>query len=149
MMKSLERSSRCDLSCASCPALAWARWLSQVVKPEVRPPTTDPASAESAEMDATSILCTSVISLDFTTTAHRPNTSRLFTPCRSPRGSETETEQRESARRRKVRIEHDPVPLRAGVGNRKRVERLQRFVAFEQSDQGAAECEPFSDDSVV
>ena len=32
------------------PGPRLARWLSQVVKPEVRPPTTEPASAESAEM---------------------------------------------------------------------------------------------------
>src|SRR5467141_3581200 len=36
---------RRDISRASCPALTWARWLSQVVRPAVRPPTTDPESA--------------------------------------------------------------------------------------------------------
>src|SRR5271155_3587686 len=55
-MKSVYRYSRRDRSWASWPALAWARWLSQVVKPDVRPPTTDPASADSAETYATSIV---------------------------------------------------------------------------------------------
>jgi hypothetical protein len=54
-MKSLKSSYRRDISWASCPAFAWARWLSQVVKPDVRPPTTDPASADSAETYATSM----------------------------------------------------------------------------------------------
>ena len=32
------------------PARAWDRWLTKVVKPVVRPPITEPASAEIAEM---------------------------------------------------------------------------------------------------
>jgi hypothetical protein len=32
------------------PARACERWVSRVVKPVVRPPITDPASAETAEM---------------------------------------------------------------------------------------------------
>ena len=43
------------LSWARCAAVAWARTFSQVVSPEVRPPTTDPASAESAEIYAMSM----------------------------------------------------------------------------------------------
>jgi hypothetical protein len=32
------------------PARAWERWLSQVVKPLVSPPITEPASAEIADI---------------------------------------------------------------------------------------------------
>ena len=32
------------------PARAWDRWLTKVVKPVVRPPITEPASAEIAEI---------------------------------------------------------------------------------------------------
>jgi len=32
------------------PARAWDRWLTKVVKPVVKPPITEPASAEIAEI---------------------------------------------------------------------------------------------------
>jgi hypothetical protein len=50
MMKSRTRSSRRARSCAIMPARAWKRWLSQVVKPVVRPPIAEPARAEIADM---------------------------------------------------------------------------------------------------
>src|SRR6267143_3759462 len=55
-MKSLKRSSRCESSWATRPDRAWLRTLSQVVMPEVRPPTKDPASADSAERYAASCI---------------------------------------------------------------------------------------------
>src|ERR1700722_13357280 len=56
MMKSLTRSSRRARSCATMPARAWERWLSQVVKPLVSPPMTEPASAEIADIYAVSMI---------------------------------------------------------------------------------------------
>src|SRR6266403_1845660 len=55
-MKSLYRSSRCESWWASRPDRAWLRTLSQVVMPDVRPPTKDPASADSAERYAASCI---------------------------------------------------------------------------------------------
>src|SRR5882762_8397671 len=55
-MNSLYRSSRRAISRASWLSLAWERWPSQVATPDVRPPTTDPASADSVERYAISIL---------------------------------------------------------------------------------------------
>src|SRR5271166_1293428 len=54
-MKSLKRSWRRSKSAVRRPACACERWLIQVVKPVVKPPTTEPASAESAERYAPSI----------------------------------------------------------------------------------------------
>src|SRR5690349_19540392 len=54
-MKSRYRSSRRVISWTSCPARACARCVSQVVTVEVNPPTTEPPSAESADMYAISI----------------------------------------------------------------------------------------------
>src|SRR6266851_9029912 len=55
-MKSLKRSSRRDRSWASWPARAWLRRLSQVVRPDVSPPTIDPASADKAGRYAASYI---------------------------------------------------------------------------------------------
>src|SRR5260370_20039445 len=55
-MKSLKRSSRRDRSWASWPARAWLRRLSQVVRPDVSPPTIDPASADNAGRYAASYI---------------------------------------------------------------------------------------------
>src|SRR5258708_27234227 len=55
-MKSLKRSSRRDRSWASWPARAWLRRFSQVVRPDVSPPTIDPASADNAGRYAASYI---------------------------------------------------------------------------------------------
>src|SRR5882724_6859798 len=54
-MNSWLRSSRRAISRASWLSLACARWLSQVATLDVRPSTTDPASADSVERYAISI----------------------------------------------------------------------------------------------
>src|SRR6202000_228401 len=46
MIKSLYRSSRRDISWASNPALACERGFSKLARPDVTPPTIDPASAD-------------------------------------------------------------------------------------------------------
>src|SRR5260370_3284660 len=55
-MKSLKRSSGRERSWASWPARAWLRRLSQVVRPDVSPPTIDPASADNAGRYAASYI---------------------------------------------------------------------------------------------